>query len=77
MSEERQGRRRVDRFGFLATVAGALILVAILAFTLPPLLRWWDTLVVMVSLCLPAIAAGLVYEWIERRGGWDQSRRLR
>lgn len=65
----------MDRFGCLAAVAGMFILVAILVFTLPPLVRWFDTLVVMVSLCVPAIVAGLVYEWIERRGGWD--RRLR
>jgi uncharacterized membrane protein len=77
MREEREVRGRKDRFGFLAAVAGVVILVAILAFTLPPLVRWWDTFVVMVSLCAPGIVVGLVYEWVERRGGWSQSRRLR
>lgn len=77
MSDSQRPRGHRDRFGCLAAVAGTLTLIAILAFTLPPLLRWWDTLVVMASLCLPAIAAGLIYERIERRGGWSQSRRLR
>ena len=70
-------RSRPDRFGHIAMLVGAMVLATILAFTLPPLSRWLDTLIVMASLFAPVIVAGLIYIRIERRGGWKQTRRLR
>lgn len=59
----------VAQIGWFAAATGNLTLIAVL-------MRWLDTLLVMVSLFAPAIVAGLVYAAIERRG-WDRSRRLR
>lgn len=71
------GRGRPDRFGLIAALLGGLIFLAALAFTLPPLARWLDTLIVMTTLFAPVIFAGLLYTRIERRGGWSPTRRLR
>lgn len=35
-----------DRFGLIAASLGALVFLAVLAVTLPPLTRWLDTLIV-------------------------------
>ncbi|WP_047864267.1 hypothetical protein [Rubrobacter aplysinae] len=71
------GRARPDRFGLIAALLGGLIFLAALAFTLPPLTRWLDTLIVMTTLFVPVIVAGVLYNRIEHRGGWSPTRRLR
>ena len=70
-------RSRPDRFGLLVALVGGLFLVGVLAFTLPPLSRWLDTLIVMAALFFPVIVAGPLYNRIERRGGWSHTNRLR
>ena len=70
-------RSRPDRFGLIVALVGGLIFVGVLAFTLPPLSRWLDTFIVMAALFCPVIVAGLLYNWIERRGGWSHTNRLR
>ena len=70
-------RSRPDRFGLLVALVGGLFLVGVLAFTLPPLSRWLDTFIVMAALFCPVIVAGLLYNGIERRGGWSHTNRLR
>jgi hypothetical protein len=66
-----------DRFGLIVALVGGLIFVGVLAFTLPYLSRWLDTLIVMAALFCPVIVAGLLYNRIERRGGWSLTSRLR
>jgi uncharacterized membrane protein len=66
-----------DRFGLIAALLGALVFLAVLVVTLPPLARWLDTLIVMTTLFAPVIVAGLLYTRIDRRGGWSPRRRLR
>jgi Flp pilus assembly protein TadB len=70
-------RGRHDRFGLIVALVGALVFVGMLALTLPPLSRWLDTLIVMATLFCPVIVAGLLYNRIERRGGWSHTSRLR
>ena len=70
-------RSRPDRFGLIVALVGGLIFVGVLAFTLPPLSRWLDTFIVMAALFCPVIVAGLLYNSIERRGGWSLTNRLR
>lgn len=70
-------RSRHDRFGLIVALVGALVFVGMLALTLPPLSRWLDTLIVMATLFCPVIVAGLLYNRIERRGGWSHTSRLR
>lgn len=66
-----------DRFGLIAALLGALVFLAVLVVTLPPLVRWVDTLIVMTTLFAPVVVAGLLYTRIDRRGGWSSSRRLK
>lgn len=70
-------RSRPDRFGQVAALIGTVVFVTILIFTLPPLSRWLDTLIIMTSLFAPVIVAGLIYISLERKGGWSHTRRLR
>ena len=70
-------RRQLDRFGLIVALVGGLIFVGVLAFTLPLLSRWLDTFIVMAALFFPVIVAGLLYNGIERRGGWSHTNRLR
>jgi hypothetical protein len=70
-------RSRPDRFGLIVALVGGLIFVGVLAFTLPYLSRWLDTLIVMAALFCPVVVAGLLYNRIERRGGWSLTSRLR
>jgi hypothetical protein len=70
-------RSEPDRFGLIVALVGGLIFVGVLAFTLPYLSRWLDTLIVMAALFCPVVVAGLLYNRIERRGGWSLTSRLR
>ncbi|MGF1472977.1 MAG: sodium:solute symporter family protein [Rubrobacteraceae bacterium] len=70
-------RSRPDRFGQVAVLVGTAAFMAVLAFTLPPLSRWFDTLIMMAALFAPVVVAGLIYTKIERGGGWSLMRRLR
>jgi Flp pilus assembly protein TadB len=76
MRETNRGSKP-DRFGLVAALLGALVFLAVITVTLPPLTRWLDTLIVMTTLFAPVVVAGILYTRIDRRGGWSSRHRLK
>lgn len=59
-----------DTFGLMASVSGAVLYAAAIVFFVLPLEQKLDTFLVVSYLFVPAIIGGLLYNRIERAGGW-------
>lgn len=72
MTEE-DGVVKRDRFGMIATAMGTLLYVGAIVFFVWPLTQKLDTFLIVSYLFVPSIAGGLIYDRIERAGGWSKS----
>ena len=72
MTEEDRVIKR-DRFGIVAAAVGTLLYVAAIVFFVWPLTQKLDTFLIVSYLFVPAIVGGLIYDRIERAGGWSKS----
>lgn len=65
-----RGATARDRFGLLAAGCAVVLYAAATVFFVLPLAHKLDTFLIVSYLFVPAIVGGLVYDRIDRSGGW-------
>lgn len=71
-----ENKEKKDRFGIIAAITGTVLYIIAIIFFVTPLEKKADTFFAVSWVFCPAIIGSLIYDKIERAGGWSSSRRL-